>query len=100
MPQPMSTPTAAGMTAPSVGEHGADRRALAVVAVGHDRDVLEDERHRRGVEDLLLRLGLDRVPREEDDYLVVDRFHHVETNGVQTERSSDAGYPRKETVSG
>ncbi len=82
------------------GQHGPDRRALAVMAVGHDRDVFEDEWHRRGVEDLLLRRSLDRVPREADDYLVVDRFHHVETNGVQTERSSDAGYPRKETVSG
>jgi hypothetical protein len=56
-----------------------DCRALAVMAVGHDGDVLEYERHRSRVEDLLLRLRLDRVPREEDDCLVVDRFHGMET---------------------
>ena len=39
MPQPMSTPTAAGMIASRVGQHRADRRALAEVRVGHQRDV-------------------------------------------------------------
>ena len=61
--------------APVGREHRADRRALAVVAVGHHRDVLEHERHAGGVQDLLLRFSLDRLPRQEDDGLVVDAFH-------------------------
>ena len=44
IPQPMSTPTAAGMIAPSVGMTTADRGALAEVGVGHERDVGVDER--------------------------------------------------------
>ncbi len=35
MPQPMSTPTAAGMIAPFVGDHRAHGRAPAEVHVGH-----------------------------------------------------------------
>ena len=52
IPQPMSTPTAAGMMAPSRRDHAADRRALAEVRVRHEGQVRLHERHRRG------RLGL------------------------------------------
>ena len=76
-------------------ENGPDRRALSVMAVGHDGDVLEHERHRSRVEDLLLRRRLDRVPREEDNCLVVDRFHGIETYRRQAGRSRDSRRPRR-----
>jgi lanthanide-dependent methanol dehydrogenase len=63
-------------------KHRPDRRALSVVAIGHDGDVLEHERHRGRVEDLLLCRRLDRVPRKEDNCLVVDCLHERETNVV------------------
>ena len=43
MPQPMSTPTAAGMIAPQRRDDAADRRALAQVGVGHEGQVRVDE---------------------------------------------------------
>jgi hypothetical protein len=67
---------------PLGGKNRSDRCALSVMAVGHDGDVLEHERHRRRVEDLLLCLRLDRVPWKEDDCLVIDRFHRIEANEV------------------
>ena len=95
--RPHSNHAAADVDADGCRDHGAlgrkngpDRRALSVVAVGHDGDVLEHERHRSRVEDLLLRRRLDRVPREEDNCLVVDRFHGIETSGRQAGRSRDA----------
>ena len=57
------------------GEHGADGRPLAVVAVGHHGDVPKHERHARRVQDLLLRLRLDGLPGKEDDGFVVDALH-------------------------
>ena len=59
------------------------------MAIGHDGDVLEHERHRSRVEDLLLRLRLNRVPREEDHRLVVDRFHLLENYRRGEGRSRD-----------
>src|SRR5215210_1885474 len=46
MPQPMSTPTAAGMIARSRDDRS-DCGALAEMRVRHQREVREDERHRR-----------------------------------------------------
>ena len=43
MPQPMSTPTAAGMIALWVGDHRADGRADAQVHVGHGGDMVVDD---------------------------------------------------------
>ena len=60
------------------GQHRTDRRAFAVVAVGHHRDVLEDERHRRRVLDLLQRLGLDRLGRREEDGFLVEPVHDTQ----------------------
>ena len=48
------------------GQHGTDRRPFSVVTIGHDGDVLEDERHRRRVFDLLQRLGFDGLWRGEE----------------------------------
>jgi hypothetical protein len=45
------------------------------VAVGHDRDVLEDERHVRRVEDLLLRFALDGLPGKKDDGTLAYALH-------------------------
>ena len=56
MPQPMSTPTAAGETRLPHRDHRADRRALAEVHVGHDRDVVHP-RQRGDVAQLPRRLG-------------------------------------------
>ena len=53
MPQPMSTPTAAGTMALRGGYAGADGGAVSVVAVGHDGDVLVYERELGDVFDLL-----------------------------------------------
>ena len=63
MPQPMSTPTAAGMIARLRRDHAPDRRALAEVHVGHHRDVPVNERHPRDA--LQLRAGL-RLERNAD----------------------------------
>ena len=49
MPQPMSTPTAAGMIAPSVGMTEPTVAPLPEVGVRHQRQVRVDERHRRAV---------------------------------------------------
>jgi hypothetical protein len=57
------------------GDHRPDRGPFAVVAVGHHRDVPEDEPHRRGVLDLLQRFGLDGFRRQEQDGLVVQSIH-------------------------
>ena len=43
IPQPMSTPTAAGMIAPLRRDHAPDRRALSRVHVRHHRDPRVDE---------------------------------------------------------
>ena len=60
------------------GEHGSDGGAFAVVAVGHDGNMLEHERHAGCVKNLLLRFALDRAPGEEDDSLVAHLRHaHV-----------------------
>jgi len=56
-------------------ENGPHRCALPVVAVGHDGNVLEHERHRGRIEDLLLGRRLDRVPGKEDNRLIVYSFH-------------------------
>lgn len=82
MPQPMSTPTLPVSGALS-RKNPPDRRALSVMAVGHDGDMLQHERHRSRVENLLLRCQRDRVPREEDNRLVIDRLHDIEANGVR-----------------
>jgi len=55
MPQPMSTPTAAGTMA-----HRTDGGAVADVHIGHHRHVLMNERQRRDVEQLTPRHVLDR----------------------------------------
>jgi hypothetical protein len=39
--------------------------------------MLEDERHARRVQNLLLRLGLDGIPGKEDDGLFVDAKHQA-----------------------
>jgi hypothetical protein len=92
--RPNSNHAAADVDAHGCRNHGAlgrkhrpDRCALSVMAVGHDGDVLEHERHRSRVEDLLLRRRLDRVPREEDNCLVVDSLHGIENYRRQVGRS-------------
>ena len=60
MPQPMSTPTAAGMIALMVGITEPDGGADAEVHVGHRGDVVEDDRQPGGVLELAARLVLDR----------------------------------------
>ena len=55
MPQPMSTPTAAGMIAPSVGITLPTVAPMPEVHVGHDRDLLVNEGHARDA--LHLRAG-------------------------------------------
>ena len=73
IPQPMSTPTAAGMIAPIGRDHRADGRALAQVGVGHQRQVRVDERHRGGALGLLAGVVLeDRRPVEQ---AFVDLLH-------------------------
>jgi hypothetical protein len=57
------------------GQHRADGGALAVVAVGHHRDVLVDERHRGRVEDLLERFRLDGRRRREEDGFFAQPMH-------------------------
>ena len=75
IPQPMSTPTAAGMIAPLVGITAPDRRTDPGVDVGHRGDVAEDERQPRDVDELLQRLRLDVVrPDVDRDAAVVDRL--------------------------
>ena len=61
IPQPISTPTAAGITAPFVGST-VPTSPSAVVTIRHDGDVPKDERHLGGVEDLVLCFGLYGVP--------------------------------------
>ena len=79
MPQPMSTPTAAGMIAPSVGMHRADGRALAQVRVGHQGDVRVDERHRGGALGLLAGAVLeDATP---SSAALGESFHACESAG-------------------
>ena len=60
MPQPMSTPTAAGMIAPLVGITEPTVAPMPEVHVRHHRDVAVDERQRRHVAQLLARRVLDR----------------------------------------
>ncbi|MEJ0043427.1 MAG: hypothetical protein WDM81_14930 [Rhizomicrobium sp.] len=55
MPQPISTPTAAGTIAAGGGNDRADGRAHAPMHVRHDRDVVMDEGQRRDVQKLRLR---------------------------------------------
>src|SRR3954451_11598036 len=63
IPQPMSTPTAAGMIAPERRDHATHRRALAQVRIGHQREVRVDERHAARQMSLLSRLvAEDRRP--------------------------------------
>ena len=59
IPQPMSTPTAAGMIGALRRDHRADGRADAGVHVRHRGDVAMDDRQLRQVDELLQRLGLD-----------------------------------------
>jgi hypothetical protein len=98
--RPNSNHAAADIDTHGCRDHGTlgrkdrpDGRALAVMAVGHDGDVLEYERHRSRVEDLLLRLRLDRVPREEDNCLVVDLFHSYDNYRRQAGRQRGFNAP-------
>ena len=59
------------------GKHRADRRAFSVVTVGHHRDVLEDERHRGRVLDLLQCGGFDGLGRGKHDSLLVEAIHRL-----------------------
>ena len=59
MPQPMSTPTAAGMIALLRRNHRADRGADAQMHVGHRRDVVVHDRQLRDVDELQPRRRLD-----------------------------------------
>ena len=68
MPQPISTPTAAGMTAPWVASTVPTVAPFPYWQSGMTA-VLEHERHGDRVEDLLLCRRLDRVPRKEDTAL-------------------------------
>jgi hypothetical protein len=63
MPQPMSTPTAAGMIAPLRRDHRTHGRALADVHVRHHGQVRVHERHARDVRELALRLLVHGTPR-------------------------------------
>ena len=60
IPQPMSTPTAAGMIAPTVGITLPTVAPMPEVDVRHRRDPPVDERQPRHVQELLLRLLLER----------------------------------------
>ena len=57
------------------GDHRAHRGALAVVAIGHDRDPLEEEGKLGGVQDLLLRFRLDLRPGQKRIHLFADPSH-------------------------
>ena len=59
MPQPISTPTAAGMIAPLRRHDAADGRTDAEVHVGHHRDVMKHDRQPRDVLELTARGILD-----------------------------------------
>jgi hypothetical protein len=72
MPQPMSTPTAAGMTARCVGTTVPTVAPLPRWTVGHDGDVAEDDRQAGQVQDLAARGVLDVVRREPGDRPVAD----------------------------
>jgi hypothetical protein len=56
------------------------------MAVGHDRNMLEHERHFGRVQDLLLSLGLNRFPREENNSLVVYTMHDDSFRVWESER--------------
>jgi hypothetical protein len=56
------------------------------MAVRHDGHVPEDERHPRRVQNLLLRLGLDGIPGQEDDGLFVDAIHHERDAPIRASR--------------
>jgi hypothetical protein len=60
MPQPMSTPTAAGTIAPVVGITLPTVAPMPAVHVGHRGDPAVDERQARDVRELLPRLVLER----------------------------------------
>jgi len=60
MPQPMSTPTAAGTIAARVAITEPTVAPLAEVHVGHGCDVAVNERERRDIEELAPRRILDR----------------------------------------
>ncbi len=59
------------------GDHRADGGAFAVMAIGHHRDPLEDKGQLRGVQDLLLCLGLDLRPGQKRGDFFADATHFV-----------------------
>ena len=67
MPQPMSTPTAAGMTASSGCQDGPHRGAFSIAGIRHDCHRAVQKRDRGRVLNLLSRLGLDVLWRYEGD---------------------------------
>ena len=58
-------------------DHRADGGAFAVMAIGHHRHPLEDKGQLRGVQDLLLRLGLDFRPGQKRGDFFADATHFV-----------------------
>ncbi|MNL51462.1 hypothetical protein D3C87_1745640 [compost metagenome] len=65
------------------GDHAANGRPFAQMHIGHDRQVFEDERHLRGVDQLLPGFALDRdALGPQLDRLAVTHFQQLPGRGL------------------